>query len=200
MPTNILSAEAAAWVQALGSVVAIFAGFLFVLFQQGQERAARARSLATLCRTLVLTADHIASTLKSTNEEYPDQVAGELDDASQTLTGNKEVLFSLDFSMLEGDLVWQSLAEMTARLDRCIRDFADQAVKAKSAQPTVNDQSYSALLLAQLAEQADETANQVVRHYRLKPIKPKLDRYIKALRDYHAWLSNQKPSPATAQS
>lgn len=108
------STDLAAWVQAIGSILAILSGFLLVLLQHWQEKRSRVQTLLGLTASVVVRLAGHKGTFELTT------LAGEWATICERLSADmralRDVLFSVDLSPIGHEVIWSSIGSFVAAL------------------------------------------------------------------------------------
>ncbi len=175
-----------AWVQAVGSVAAIFAGFAFVWWQQWQEKRSRAQTLMGLTSAVLTSAMTPAQTLVDDNINA-ESLKTLCRYATLQLNGARSVLFAVDFSPIGSSMVWVPFAAFVAALDGILFHLDDVA-KRLDAQDISMDNAKKRIAgrIVFLADRCEGLFAAIAKHYRVKdPRAEVIADFIAQIRSWH---------------
>ncbi len=119
----VIASEALpAWIQAIGSVVAILAGFGFVAFQASAERRSRARALKSIIISAAVLCRKHRIAMTNMSESHHSLQSG-IRNLRATILSLKEILFRVDLSALTGHSTWYGLTQISINTDKLLNCY-----------------------------------------------------------------------------
>lgn len=176
--------EAAAWVQAIGSVVAVLAGFGLVLFQRSQGSSDAARTLQELACALIVKLRLIRVSL-SDAETTAQGFTLDCEDAIVQIRSHREVLFATNLHSLRGASVWLSIDILVGKLDR----FIVALERSQRSEQDLRSRRILAVHMVQISTEALELVDQLHNAHRVRLAEETAKTARRLAKDLKDWAS-----------
>jgi len=162
----LTSAEIAAWVQAIGSIVAILAGFGFVMLQHWQEKRSRVQTLLGLAGSVVILLNGLRVTFENISGRHEHAVVFRR--ASSDLRALRDVIFSVDLSPIGHEVMWTSIGGLVSSMDTLTDALDRRATMLESSasdEPLLEAQQFIADKAKYAARQVRSISNAAKKYY-----------------------------------